>query len=239
MIKLYHDKIEHIHCDLPTGHSMALLDLPFGTTKNHWDTPIDLDFMWEVLNRVLNTNSAVVCFAQQPFTTHLINSNIKGYKHRWIWDKKQSGNFAVAKYQPLSVIEDIIVFTLNGERCNYYPQMRKGKMRWRGSKNSEKHGQGFGDIEQVYYQSDEYYPTNILEFSAVPRRNSLHSAQKPVGLLEYLIKTYTLENETVIDLTMGVGSTGVACQNLNRGFTGIEKEKQFYDISEQRINTRS
>ena len=215
---------------------MALLDLPFGKTRNKWDILIDPVGMWELLGRIMKPGGAVACFAVQPFSSLLTNSNLKGYKHTWYWDKKQSGNFAVAKYQPLSVMEEILVFTCKGEKTNYYPKMRKGKLRYRGSKNSEKHGRGFGKINQVYYQSDDYYPTNILSFPAVSHRGNLHPSQKSAELLQYLIETYTLPGQTVIDIAMGSGSTVEAAIKSNRKAIGIEKDSGYYQVACERIN---
>jgi site-specific DNA-methyltransferase (adenine-specific) len=215
---------------------MALLDLPFGKTRNKWDILIDPPSMWGLLSRIMKPGGAVACFAVQPFSSLLTTSNLKGYKHTWYWDKKQSGNFAVTKYQPLSVIEEILVFTCNGEKTNYYPKMRKGKMRYRGSKNSEKHGRGFGKIDQVYYQSDDYHPTNLLSFPAVSHKGNLHASQKPVDLLQYLIETYTLPGQTVIDIAMGSGSTIEAAIKSNRDSIGIEKDYDCYQVAVERIN---
>lgn len=216
---------------------LVLCDPPYGTTKNNWDSELPLRTLWGNLNRIIKPNSAVVLFGQNPFSSALLVSNYHGYKHTWHWNKKSSANFAVAKYMPLTVTEDILVFSKDGEKVNYYPQMLEGKLRYRGSKNAKSNGAGFGGIKQVYYQSNQYYPTNLLEFSVVPRKQSKHPSQKPVDLLEYLIKTYSLEGQTVLDFTMGSGSTGVACKNTNRSFIGIEKEKEYFDIAKQRILT--
>jgi len=214
---------------------MALLDLPFGKTRNKWDCIIDPAAMWELLSRIMKPGGAVACFAVQPFSSILVNSNLRGYKHTWYWDKTQSGNFAVAKFQPLSIVEEVLVFTCNGEKTNYYPKMRKGKMRYRGSKNSIKHGRGFGNIDQVYYQSDEYYPTNILKFPAVSHKGNLHPSQKPAPLLQYLIETYTLPGETVIDIAMGSGSTIEAAIKSGRDAIGIENDPEYYSVACTRI----
>jgi site-specific DNA-methyltransferase (adenine-specific) len=135
----------------------------------------------------------------------------------------------------MSITEDILVFTGNGERVNYYPQMRKGKMRYRGSKNSANHGRGFGGMKQVYYQSDEYYPISLLEFAAVARQHSLHPSQKPTELLEYLIRTYSLEGDTVLDIAMGSGSTIIAAAHCGRNAIGIEKDAAIFATAQKRI----
>lgn len=215
---------------------MALLDLPFETTQNEWDKLIPVQPMWEQLRRLVKPHGAIVCFAQDPFSSLLVASHFVGYKHKWVWSKKQSGNFAVAKHQPLSVTEDVLVFTGRGERANYYPIMRKGKLRYRGSKKSTKHGRGFGGMKQVYYQSDEYYPTNLLEFAAVARQHSLHPSQKPVELLRYLIETYSLPGDTVLDISMGSGSTVIAAIDAERRAIGIEKNADIFATAQKRIH---
>lgn len=214
---------------------MILVDTPFGTTKNPWDKMLDLDEMWAQSCRVIKPGGAIVHFATNPYAAILIMSHLKGYKHKWVWSKKQSGNFAVAKHMPMSVDEDILVFTARGERPNYNPIMRKGKMRHRGSKNSAHHGRGFGGMKQVYYQSDEYYPTSILEFAAVARRQSLFPSQKPVALLTYLIQTYTNPGDIVLDFCMGSGSTVVAAVECGRHGIGIESSPDIYAIAESRF----
>lgn len=227
---------------------LVLCDPPYATTKNLWDQPLNWGVVWEELKRIVKPNSAIVFFAQFPFSADLIYSNRDGYKHYWIWNKKLAGNFAVTKYMPLSITEQILVFTANGEKVNYYPQMEKGKERYRGSKNAKTNGQGFGNVDQVYYKSDERFPKNIietledlpdgeiLEYSSVNRRQSKHPSQKPVELLEYLLKTYSLEGSIVLDLTMGVGSTGLACKNTNRNFIGFENNEGYYKIAKELLN---
>ena len=209
----------------------VICDPPYATTKNLWDQPLRWDIIWNELSRIVKTNGAIILFSQFPFSADLIASNRSGYKHYWVWNKRLAGNFAVTKFMPLSVTELILVFTANGEKVNYYPQMEKGKERWKGSKNAKTNGQGFGNLEQVYYKSDERFPKNILEFSTVNRRQSKHPSQKPVELLDYLVKTYSVEGDTILDFTMGVGSTGLACKN--RYFIGIEKDEIYYNIAKE------
>jgi site-specific DNA-methyltransferase (adenine-specific) len=228
---------------------MVLTDPPYNTTKNKYEALLNWDLIWAELNRVCKPKAPIVLFGQMPFSAMLINSNINGYKHYWVWQKNLAGNFAVAKYQPLSVTEDIHVFNLDdeefaaehiyvfskdGKSINYYPQMVKGKMRKKGGK--AKSGQGFGGLDPVYYWSDDYYPTNILNFPVVSRIHSLHPSQKPVELLEYLINTYSQENDTVLDFAAGVFSTGIACKNLNRNFIGIEVDSSYFNIAKERLN---
>ena len=197
------------------------------------------DGMWQHLNRIIKPNGAIVLFGKEPFSSSVIISNLKKYKHKLVWNKKQSGSFANAKFMPLQIEEDILIFTKNGEKVNYYPQMRKGKMRKKGGSKKQIETMG-GFIKTNYFKySDEYYPVNILEDypNCSNKSNNLHPTQKPVALLEYLIKTYSNENETVLDFTMGSGSTGVACINTNRNFIGIEKDTNYFDIATNRINS--
>lgn len=213
---------------------MVLTDPPYGTTKNKWDSPLNWEIIWKHLNRVTKPNSAIVLFAQMPFSANLVYNNIKNYKHFWTWYKKLPGNFAVAKYMPLTVTEDIYVFTPNGERVNYYPQMVTGKPRYKGGK-SRNSGNGFGGLDPIIKYNDQYYPKSILEFKPVTRSKSLHPSQKPVELLKYLINTYTLESQLVLDFTMGVGSTCVAAKELNRNYIGIELEENYFNIAKERL----
>lgn len=214
---------------------MVLCDLPFATTKHVWDKMIDLSELWKHWKRVCKPTAAIVLFAVQPFTTQLINSNPKGYKYSWVWNKHESGNFAVAKKMPLTITEEILVFSLLGRKVEYFPQMAKGEMRTKGGKNSKKNGSGFGGLANISYTSDMYYPKNLLDFPSVPRKQRLHPSQKPTALLQYLIRTYTQTGDTVLDCAMGSGSTGLAARNEQRNFVGIEKDRQFFEIAESRL----
>ena len=221
---------------IPDGSiDMILCDLPYGTTACKWDTIIPFEPLWEQYKRIIKPNGAIVLFGREPFTSQLINSNLKGYKHKWVWNKKQSGSFHLAKYQPLQIEEDIVIFTANGERVNYYPIMRKGKMRKKGGAKPTEHYQNSLKQLKPHY-SDEYYPTNILEFANCRnKKDNLHPTQKPTDLLKYLIKTYTLEGETVLDNCMGSGTTAIACLNTDRQYIGFELEKDYYNIAQDRI----
>lgn len=209
---------------------LVLTDPPYGTTKLSWDTVIDLDQMWMQLKRITKPGSAIVLFAAQPFTSILVTSNIKMYKTLWVWNKSQSGSFANAKYHPLKVTEDIVVFCEGS--TNYYPQMTKGKMRTKGGGDKNQQT-GLGGIKK---QSDEYYPINILNYVST-RTNRVHPTQKPVGLCEYLIRTYSNKGETVLDFTMGSGTTGVAAMNTGRNFIGIEKDPTYFAVAKGRVMT--
>lgn len=215
---------------------MILCDLPYGTTDCKWDIIIPFESLWEQYHRIIKDNSAIVLFGREPFTSKLVTSNIKEYKHKLVWNKKQSGSFMNAKYMPLQIEEDIIVFSK--DRVNYYPIMRKGKMRKKGG--SKKDAQTFStNIGKTSTFNDLYYPINILDNfpNCVNKKANLHPTQKPVALLEYLIKTYTNEGETVLDNCMGSGSTIVACINTNRKYIGIEKELKYFEIAKKRIES--
>lgn len=213
---------------------MILCDLPYGTTACKWDNVIPFEPLWEQYNRIIKDNGAIVLFGREPFTSRLICGNIKDYKHKWVWNKKQSGSFQNAKYMPLQIDEDVIVFCKENKKVNYFPIMRKGKMRKRGGAKQKSRVVGSGLQDGFCNYSDLYYPTNILEFAST-RKGRLHETEKPIKLLEYLIRTYTNENELVLDNCMGSGSTGVACVNTNRNFIGIELEEKYFNISKERI----
>jgi len=222
-----------------------ITDPPYGTTACKWDSVIPFEPMWEQLNRIIKPNGAIVLFATQPFTSSLTLSNIKYFRHQWQWIKnKPTGNFS-AKYMPMKANEDILVFGLN--KVNYYPIMVKRtekefKACYR--KNDSKswgnniQGQKGHLIKRKSKEEQWYkYPTNILDMKKDDKRNGKnHPTQKPIALMEYLIKTYTNENETVLDFTMGSGSTGVAAKNLKRNFIGIEMDDKYFEIAKERIN---
>lgn len=225
--------------EIPDGSvDMILADPPYGTTACKWDSVIPLDKMWKELKRVIKPSGAIVLFAGQPFTSTLIYSNIPCYRHSWLWDKNLAANFASANKQPLKVTEDIVVFSQSKNKtCKYFPQKVKGKMRNKGGGKQFVgiYGDDKADKITQTYQSDEYHPTNILRFQNASRVGKVHPTQKPVDLMEYLIKTYTNEDEVVLDFTMGSGSTGVAARNTNRRFIGIEMDDHYFDIGTKRI----
>ena len=218
--------------DIPDGSvDMILTDPPYGTTACKWDSVIPFEPMWEQLNRIIKDNGAIVLFGSEPFSSVLRISNIKNYKYDWIWNKKKGGNIMLLKQQPYKIHEIISVFNTNKE--TYYPIMeaqtpRTGKTYSAGEANGIKN---YGDLRHY----DKKYPKSILEISNANQKGKQHPTQKPIELMEYLIKTYTNENETVLDFTMGSGSTGVACVNLNRNFIGIEKDDKYFEIAEKRI----
>ena len=211
-----------------------ITDPPYGTTACKWDSVIDFDLMWEQLNRIIKPNGAIVLFGSQPFTSALIMSNPNMFKYEWIWQKSRPANFMNAKYQPMKYHENILVFSI--KRHNYYP------IKFKGNKNhASKPRNGKSNIYNIKNNkngvdtNDMKFPKSIAEFKSTDSTKNLHPTQKPVALLEYLIKTYTLENETVLDFTMGSGSTGVACVNTNRKFIGIEMDEEYFNIAKNRV----
>jgi len=188
--------------------------------------------MWVQVKRVIKSNGAIVRTASQTFTTTLIASNMKDYKYNWVWNKAKAANYVLAKRQPLKIHEDVVVF--NSKQDTYFPQMVKGKFRKKGGYTVNREVAVTQNPTVKY--NDLYYPKSILEISVAGNKDStLHPTQKPVALMEYLIKTYTNEGETVLDFTMGSGTTGAACKNLSRNFIGIELDKEYFEIAKKRI----
>tara|TARA_R110000824_G_scaffold93621_2_gene226355 strand:+ start:746 stop:1516 length:771 start_codon:yes stop_codon:yes gene_type:complete len=219
---------------------MILTDPPYGTTACKWDSVIDFELMWEQLNRIIKPNGAIVLFGSEPFSSALRMSNIKNYKYDWIWDKKRCTGFLNAKKQPLRNNEIISVFYK--KQPTYNPQPYKKNTTGNMGKSKEHQTDNYGKYHQVDNDnSNEFgYPRTLLTQIPVINnlskdKSGLHPTQKPIALMEYLIKTYTNENETVLDFTMGSGSTGVACKNLNRSFVGIELDETYFATAKQRI----
>jgi site-specific DNA-methyltransferase (adenine-specific) len=240
-IKLYNGDCLEIMKDIPDGSiDMIFCDLPYGTTACKWDVVIPFDKLWEQYERIIKPNGAIVLFGNEPFTSELICSNLKGFKYRWDWDKKIPSGMGYAKYRPMQQSEDIAVFTKNGDKTVYNPQMTKRDKPIKSGGNTVQAGvyHGFkcmGDGKE-YKKTYEYKnPTTLISFDKI-RRGSLHPTQKPTDLLEYLIKTYTSEGEIILDNCMGSGSTGVACINTNRNFVGIELDENYFNIAQNRIN---
>lgn len=231
MIKLLRgDCLEEMK-NIPDGSvDMVLTDPPYGTTACKWDTVIDLDLMWEQLKRVIKPNGAIVLFGSEPFSSTLRMSNIKNYKYDWVWDKITAKGHLVAKKRPMQQSECISVFNIH----NYYPQMiDRPKNKIVSSYECKRTEIMGGKSKKNIKKYTQWYPKTILRFKT---ERGLHPTQKPVALMEYLIKTYTNEGETVLDFTMGSGTTGIACKNLNRNFIGIELDKEYFEIAKARIN---
>lgn len=234
--------------DIPDGSVDAIItDLPYGTTACKWDVIIPLDELWSQFSRLVREDGAICLFSAQPFTSVLISSNLKMYRYSWIWNKVHGGNFQLANIQPLRVTEDICIFSksksANGAKvkCRYFPVMEKrDKPYSRRGKTKRSfswlHDSSMTQVEKTYH---ERCPNNILVFTKDFGKGRLHPTQKPVALLEYLVKTYTNEDETVLDATMGSGTTGVACVRTNRRFIGIEKDEKYFNIAKARIEKAS
>ena len=246
-IELYNGDCLELMKNIPNKSvDMILCDPPYGTTACKWDSVIPFEPMWEQLNRIIKPNGAICLFGSQPFTAELIHSNIKNYKHSWVWDKELCGAFALAKKRPMIVTEDIIVFSNNkGKKVNYYPIMVEAEKKNirpinNGSSSSEATPVASGVAKSdKNYNPKMRYPKNIIKYSKYNKEcnqlNRVHPTQKPVELLEYLINTYTKEGCVVLDFTMGSGSTGVACMNTNRKFIGIELDEKYFEIARNRI----
>ena len=239
MIKLYNgdclvemNKVEDKSVDL------ILCDLPYGSTQCSWDSIIPFYKLWEQYNRVLKDTGIVVLFSSGLFTIDLINSNRKDFKYKLIWKKNVPTGMSSAKYRPMKYYEEICVFYK--KKGTYNPQMKPREGVGKACYNYDHY---CGDSNHVSYEKVKkrydpnwVQPSDILEFNVVPNRNGkVHPTQKPIELLEWLIKTYSNENDLVLDNTMGSGSTGVACINLNRDFIGIEMDKSYFEIAKSRI----
>ena len=246
-IKLYKgDCLEVMKDILDKSIDMILCDLPYGTTSCKWDTIIPFEPLWEQYNRVIKDNGAICLFSSQPFTTNLIGSNLNMFKYCWYWKKSKPNGWQHAKNKPMTAIEEICVFSkapmghvsqLGNKRMIYSPQGIESV----GTKKitAVAHGTMMGARPNQVgkeYEAFTGFPHNVLEYPNVIGKQAIHPTQKPVELLEYLIKTYTVENEIVLDNCMGSGSTGVACLNTNRKFIGIEKEERYFEIAKERIN---
>lgn len=211
---------------------MILCDLPYGTTQNHWDTVIPLEPLWEQYKRVIKDNGCIALFAQTPFDKVLGASNLKMLRYEWIWLKEQGTGHLNAKKMPLKAHENILIFYK--KRPIYNPQMRRGKpyVCTSGHRSAN-----YGSQKRTTTINEgQRYPIDVLKIERAKTDRGLHPTQKPVTFLEYLIKTYTNEGETVLDNCMGSGSTAVACINTNRNFIGFEISKEYCDIANQRIN---
>ena len=238
--------------EIPDGSvDMVLTDPPYGTTACKWDTVIPLELMWEQLKRIIKPNGAIVMTATEPFTSTLVVSNIKDLREKLVWVKHKPSNFACGKVMHLKYHEDVVVFCKGKPTYNPQMQVRKSDRVAQMQKgNSKKWNTVRSDGEEVSFQTQydpkdwsEYdatlkYPSTVIEIPAVSSNSKekvKHPTQKPVALMEYMIKTYTNECETVLDFTMGSGSTGVACKNLNREFIGIETDQGYFNTAKERI----
>jgi DNA modification methylase len=213
--------------------NMVLVDLPYGTTACKWDSIIPLDKLWKQYNRICKEDGAMVFTAAQPFTTILAASNLDNFRYEWIWEKPQGTNPMNVKVMPLKSHENILVFYR--KKPIYNPQMWHSTPYSGFSSDTSKIGEVYGGAKSKHRDNPEgsRYPKTVLKFK---QEKGLHPTQKPVALMEYLIKTYSNEGETVLDNCMGSGTTGVACMNTNRDFIGIEMDETYFNISRNRIN---
>lgn len=220
-----------------------ITDPPYGTTACKWDSVINFDLMWEQLNRIIKPNGAIVLFGSEPFSSLLRVSNLKNYKYEWKWIKQIPSNHLNSKKQPLRSYEDVMVFYK--KQCTYNPiltdkpnnHIRENQIDIK-VKNNGVIGKVKENVKRNEFRTiplDKNYPVNVLNINTLSKNKRVHPTQKPVPLMEYLIKTYTNENEIVLDFTMGSGSTMVACQNTSRNGIGIEKDKNYFEIAEKRI----
>lgn len=241
MIDLFCGDCLKLMPSIPDGSvDMVLADLPYGTTACKWDTVIPFDALWEQYRRIAKPSAAIVLTAAQPFTTALIASNMREFAYCWVWDKKFAANFVQAKRMPLRVHEDVVVFCTSGKTPTYYPQMapRDKPIKKGGNKQSAaipirqtETAAAFSAAGKTY---DEKCPETIIEFNCREGRG-IHPTQKPVALMEYLIRTYTNEGEVVMDNCMGSGTTGVAAVRCGRRFIGIEMDARYFEAAKSRI----
>jgi len=230
---------------------MILCDLPYGTTACKWDSVIDFKLMWEQLNRIIKPNGAIVLFGSEPFSSALRMSNMKNFRYDWIWDKIKGSGFLNANKMPIKRHEVISIFYKKLPTYNKQLKKRNANSHSLGkvenyTANKEKYKNGVYAMQGIEFKKmnaiNDYSfknPDTIIEISVGNSRGQykrLHPTQKPVLLMEYLILTYTNENETILDFTMGSGSTGVAAKNLNRNFIGIEMDENYFNIAVDRIN---
>lgn len=225
------DCLEEMETLADSSIDMVLTDPPYGTTACKWDSIIPLEPMWDQLKRVTKPNGAIVMTAGQPFTTTLIASNMEMFKYCWVWNKGKGTGFLNAKKQPLRSCEDVVIFYAG--QCIYNPVMRTGFKPYKRTRVKSK-TQNYGkQIGTVTVSNGERYPLTLIEFERDSDR--FHPTQKPIGLMEYMVKTYTNEGDTVLDFTMGSGTTGVAAKNLNRNFIGIELDDSYFAFAKERL----
>ena len=240
MIDLHCGDCLELMKDIPDKSvDMILCDLPYGATICEWDTVIPFDKLWEQYERIIKDNCAICLFGSEPFASRLRLSNPKMYKYDWIWNKNKCGSPGLAKLRPLKTHETISVFARGTEK--YIPQMETGKPYFRkrsGKSRVNSMGYGFANSTKDIVNTGTRYPKSIINISRdFSAQQQVHPTQKPVPLCEYLIKTYTNENDTVLDNCMGSGTTGIACKHLNRNFIGIELDENYFEIAKNRIES--
>jgi len=234
MFKLLHgDCLDVMRGIEDASVDMVCTDPPYGTTACKWDSVIPFEPMWAQLKRIVKPNGAIVLMASQPFTSALVMSNVKMFRYCWVWEKNKATGHLNAKKQPMNSYEDVVVFY--AKQVVYNPQMGQG-IAYSNNHVAGDQGDCYGETKGSSVQNvTTRYPRRNIEFP-VDIKAEFHPTQKPVALMEYLIRTYTNEGETVLDFTMGSGTTGVACKNLSRSFIGIEKDEGYFKIAEERIS---
>jgi len=216
--------------------NMILCDLPYGTTKCKWDVIIPFDKLWTEYNRIIKSNSAIILFSSQPFTSQLISSNINNFKYCWVWDKVKPNGHLVAKHRPMQRTEDICVF--GNDKIKYFPIMTDRDKPKQSKEYTRTEIMGGNKTDNIGKTINQKYPQNILTFSNASQKDKLHPTQKIIGLCEYLIKTYSNEGDLILDNCIGSGTTALACINLKRKFIGFENNEKYYKIARDRIGQK-
>lgn len=240
MIKLLQGDCLELMKEIP-DHSidMILCDLPYGTTACKWDIIIPFESLWEQYKRIIKNNGAIALFGKQPFTSFLVQSNLKWWRYELIWEKDKGTDFGNANRKPLNAHESIQIFY--NKQPTYNKQMRSGEpyvINRKKNTNNDNDLNFKSNTQGLYINKGERVPISVIKISRdnITKGKSLHPTQKPVELLEWLIKTYTNEGETILDNCMGSGSTGIACINTNRNFIGYELDVNYFNVAQERVN---
>lgn len=220
----------------PQSVDLIIADLPYGTTECSWDSIIPFEPMWQCINHVARPDTAILLFAQAPFDKVLACSNLKDFRHEWIWEKPNATGFFNAKKMPMKAHENILVFYKS--LPTYNPQKTMGHKRASARKvGTQRQSECYGkDIKITEYDSTERYPRSVIKFSSDKQISNYHPTQKPLALIEYFVRTYSNPSDTVLDFCMGSGTAGIAAQRLGRDFIGIEKEQEYFETAKNRIN---
>lgn len=237
MIRLHNADCFDVFPQIASGTvDLVCADIPYGTTQCRWDSVLDLQVMWDQLYRIAKLNAAIVLFSAQPFTSVLVNSNLRDWRSEWIWEKGNATGFLNAKKQPLRAHENIEVFYRR--QPTYNPQFTHGHER-RTSKRKTVNSECYGKaLTLTKYDSTSRYPRDVQFFSSDKQTGNYHPTQKPLALVQYLIETYSNSGDTVLDFTMGSGTAGVACQQVGRNFIGIEKDADIFRTACQRMGIK-
>ena len=235
--QLYNDDMFNIMGNIePQSIDLLLTDFPYGTLnkRNEWDVVIDYEKFWNYVDIICKPNAAIISTAQQPFTTKLISTNYSMFRYCWVWEKSKASGYLNSKKMPLKAHEDIVVFYK--KLCTYNPQKTEGDPYDKGTavRDTESYGK---QTKAVHVKNEDgtRYPRSVIYFKTAEGEGKFHPTQKPIALMGYLIKTYSNENDVILDPCMGSGTTGVACVNTNRNFIGIERDEGYYEIAKTRI----